>query len=229
MGVPFQRKRPGRLADVRPRPSRPGAGEGALCRRAGSVRRRRKPGAGQGRRRAGRYRLRDPAVGHRHRRCGRGEGRGVGRVPGQHLQPVRGRQQGGDRRRLCPGRAYRPAAICDQPGLRAFHGAARRDRGVGPGRGALHALRRRAIPAPGAPGARHPHLQDPGKPHPGHRRRCRRRVRHQGLAIPRAPPRAAGGEATAPAGQMGLRAQRGDPRRRARPRQHQRSRAGARR
>ncbi len=32
----------------------------------------------------------------------------------------------------------------------------------------------------------------------------------------------------APAGQLGLRAQRGDPRRRARPRQHQRSRAGAR-
>ena len=84
-------------------------------------------------------------------------------------------------------RAYRQAALCDQPGLRAFHGAARRDRRVGPGRGPLHALCRRAVPAPGAAGARDPHLQDPGEPHPGHRRRCRRRVRHQGLAVSRAP------------------------------------------
>ncbi len=61
------------------------------------------------------------------------------------------------------------------------------------------------------------------------RRRCRRRVRHQGLAVSRAPAGAAGRAETAPAGQMGLRAQRGDPRRRARPRQCHRRRTGARR
>ena len=48
----------------------------------------------------------------------------------------------------------------------------------------------------------------PESKHPGHRRRCRRRVRHQGLAVSRAPAGAARGEETAPAGQMDLRAQR---------------------
>ena len=44
----------GRVADVRPRPSRPRAGHGALRRRAGRLRRRRDAGAGEGRRRADR-------------------------------------------------------------------------------------------------------------------------------------------------------------------------------
>ena len=120
----------------------------------------------------------------------RGQNPGLGRMPRQHLEPVRDRQQGGDRRRLRRGRACRQAAICHQPGLRAFHGAARRFGGVGPRRGPLHALCRRAVPAPGAAGAGDPHLQGAGEPHPGHRRRCRRRVRHQGLAVPGAPARA---------------------------------------
>ena len=96
-----------------------------------------------------------------------GQDRGVARLPGQHLEPVRGRQPGGDRGRLRQGRAHRQAALRDQPGLRPFHGAARRDRRLGPGRGPLHALCRRAVPAPRAPGARDPHLQDPGKPASG--------------------------------------------------------------
>ena len=73
------------------------------------------------------------------------------------------------------------------------------------------------------------HLQDPRAPDPRHRRRRRRRLRHQGLAVPRAPPGAVGGAKAAAAGEVGVRAQRGDPRRRARPRQRQRGRAGARR
>ena len=56
-----------------------------------------------------------------------------------------------------------------------------------------------------------------------------RRLRHQGLAVPRAPPRAVGRAQGAPAGQVGVRAPRGHPRRRARARQRHRGRAGARR
>ena len=84
-------------------------------------------------------------------------------------------------------------------------------------------------PAPGAHRARHQHLQDPGAPDPGHRGRRRRRVRHQGLAVRRAPAGALGrAEGRAP-GQVAVRAPRGDPRRRARTRQRERRRAGARR
>jgi carbon-monoxide dehydrogenase large subunit len=56
-----------------------------------------------------------------------------------------------------------------------------------------------------------------------------RRLRHQGLAIPRAPPRALGRQEDPPARQVGVRAPRGHPRRRARARQRHRGGAGARR
>ncbi len=69
-----------------------------------------------------------------------------------------------------------------------------------PGRGPLHALCRRAVSAPRAAGARDAHLQGAGEPYQGDRRRCRRRVRHEGLAVPGAPARAVRGEAAAPAG-----------------------------
>ena len=53
----------------------------------------------------------------------------------------------------------------------------------------------------------------PEHQHPRHRGRRRRRLRHQGLAVRRAPPRAVGRPQARPAGQLGLRA----PRRRSRP------------
>jgi carbon-monoxide dehydrogenase large subunit len=71
-----------------------------------------------------------------------------------------------------------------------------------PGEGPFHPLRRCAVPASGAPGARHSYIQNPGEQDPGDRRRCRRRVRHEGLAISRASAGAARGEEIAPAGQM---------------------------
>jgi carbon-monoxide dehydrogenase large subunit len=46
MGVPFERKRPERLADVRSCLSRPRAAHGALCRRTGRLRGGRDAGAG---------------------------------------------------------------------------------------------------------------------------------------------------------------------------------------
>ena len=55
-----------------------------------------------------RRRLRAVAVGHRHRRRGEAGGAAsLGRVPGQRLEPVRSRRQGGRRRRLRP----RPAHV----------------------------------------------------------------------------------------------------------------------
>ena len=132
-----------------------------------------------------------------------GKNPGLGRMPGQHLEPVRDRRQGRDRGRFRRRGACRQAPLRDQPGLRAFHGAARRARCLGPGRGPLHPLRRRAVPAPRASGAGDAHLQNPRKPHPRHRRRCRRRVRHQGLAISGAPARAVRREAAAPSGALG--------------------------
>ena len=90
-------------------------------------------------------------------------------------------------------------ALRHHPRARAVHGAARRARRLGPGRGALHALRRRAVSAPRAERARHQHLQGPRAPDPRHRRRRRRRLRHQGLAVPRAPAGAVGGAQAGPA------------------------------
>ena len=49
----------------------------------------------------------------------------------------------------------RHAPLRDHPRARPVHGAARRARRVRPGRGPLHALRRRAVPAPRAQGAGH--------------------------------------------------------------------------
>ena len=101
--------------------------------------------------------------------------------------------------------------------------------GVGPGRGPLHPLRRRAIPAPGAPGAR--------RPASSRSRRARIRViagdvgggfGTKGWQYPEHRLVLLAAKKLAPAGQMDLRAQRGDPGRRARPRQRQRGRAGAR-
>ena len=82
-------------------------------------------------------------------------------------------------------------------------------------------------PAPRAQRAGHQHLQDPRAPDPRDRRRCRRRLRDQGLAVPRAQARAVGRAQGGPAGQVGVRAPRGHSRRRARARQRHRGRAGA--
>ena len=127
-----------------------------------------------------------PAVTVDRRRGRAGARRGVGRMPRQRLAHLRDRQQGGGRCRLRQGRARPQAALCDHPRPRAVHGAARRDRRVGPARGALHALCRRAVPAPRAPDAGRQHLQGARAADPRHRRRCRRRLRHQGLAVSRA-------------------------------------------
>ena len=216
----------GRLADVLAGASRAGRGAGALCRRAGGVRRRRDRGRGARCRRTDRHRLRDTAVRNRHGAGRRGENPGLGRMPGQHLEPVRDRRQGGDRCRLRARRACRQAALRDQPGLRAFHGAARRRGCLGPRRGPLYALCRRPVPASRPAGARDAHLQGAGEPYPGHCRGCRRRVRDEGLAVPRAPARAVRREAAAPSGALGVRQERGGARRRARARQCQRRRVG---
>ncbi len=70
-------------------------------------------------------------------------------------------------------------------------------------------------------------VQDPGDADPRRHRRCRRRLRHQGLAVCRASADPDGGAQARPAGQMELRAQRGAAGRRAWPRRDRRGRAGA--
>ena len=149
MGVPFQRKRPDGSPMFWRGASRPGRRAGALCRRAGRVRRRRDRCAGARRRRADRDRLRTllPSVTETaHGR--RAENPGVGRMPRQHLatcsRPATGQRPSAAFARR---RAHRQAPLCHQPGLRAIHGAARRGRRVRSGRGSLHALFRRAVPA----------------------------------------------------------------------------------
>ena len=195
-------------------PDRPGRGRDA--------------GPGRGRRRARPRRLRAAALGdvdgRGHRRRAR-----VGRVPRQRLQPLRGRRQG--RRRRRPGRRPpdRAPALRHQPRARPVHGAARRAGRLRSRRGALHALRRRAVSPPRPERAGHQHLQGSRAPDPRDRGRRRRGLRHQGLAVPRAPAGAVGGAQAGPAGEVVVRPARRHSRRRARARQRHRGRAGPRR
>ena len=230
MGVPFAAQAAGRLADVRPAASGPGARPGALCRRAGRVRRRRNPGAGEGRRRAGRGRLRAPALGHRHRRRGRARRAAVWDECPDNISNLfeAGNKAATDaafasaahivRRRYVISRVY--AHFMEPRGAIGV---------LGPGRGALHPLRR----------LQYPH-------------RVRQALATRIFKIPESQIRVIAGDVGGgfgtkgwqypehrlvllaakklrPAGQMDLRAQRGDPGRRARPRQYQRGRTGARR
>ena len=101
----------------------------------------------------------------------------------------------------------------------AVHGAARRARRLRSGGGSLHALRRRELSAPRAQHARQHGVQGAGEQRARGVPRRRRRLRRQGLAIRRAPAGAVGRAQARPAGEVALRTLRGDPRRRARPRQ----------
>ena len=74
--------------------------------------------------------------------------------------------------------------------------------------------------------AGHEHLPGPRAPDPRHRGGHRRRLRDQGLAVPGAPAGAVGRAEAGTAGQVGVRAARGDPGRRARPGHRERGRAG---
>ena len=217
---------PGRLADVCAAAPRADAGPRPLRRRPHRARDRRDAGPGRGRGRAGPRRVRAAAVGDVHR-GGRRRRPGVGRVRRQHLEPLRGRRQGGGRGRLRARGPRRPAPLRDHARARAVHGAARRARRLRSGRGPLHAPRGRPVPAPRAERAREQHLPGARAPDPRHRGRRRRRLRHQGLAVPRAQARAVGGAQARPARQVAVRAPRGDPGRRARAGQRQRRRAGA--
>ena len=184
-------------------------------------------GPGRRRRRAGRRGLRAPAVGdgdggrRRARRARR-----LGRVPRQRLQPLRGRRQGGRGRRPSRARTGDPPALRDHARARAVHGAARGAWASGiPPRSATPSTRTSSIPTASA--TRSPAISSrcPSTVSACRGRR-RRRLRHQGLAVPRAPAGALGRAPDRPARQVGLRAQRGHPRRRARARQRERGRAG---
>ncbi len=223
-----QAQAPRRRADVRAAPPGAGPGSGPLRGRSRGRGRGRDAGPGRGCRRAGRDRLRAAALGDLHGRGRRRRPR-VRRVPRQHLQRVRGRRPGGHRRRHRRRPPRGPPPLRHHARARPVHGGARRAGVLGSERGALHALRRRAVPAPRAQRAGDQHLQGPRAPDPRRRRRRRRRLRHQGLAVPRAPPRAVGGAQARAAGEVDVRPARGDPGRRARARQRHRGRAGPRR
>ncbi len=154
---------------------------------------------------------------------------GLGRMPRQRLARLRDRQQGRGRCRFrrAP-RMWCAGAMSSPASTRSSWSRAARSASTTPRdeRFTLYA------------DVQYPHrvrqmlanriFKMPEQPDPRRRRRCRRRLRHQGLAICRAPPGAVGGAQARPPGQMALRAQRGDARRRAWPRRHRRCRAGAR-
>ena len=121
--------------------------------------------------------------------------RGLGRVPRQHLatsSSAATRRR--PRRRSRAAAPRRQAPLRDHPRACAVHGAARRARRLRPGRGSLHALCRRAVSRTACAtcwpttSSRCPRAQMRVIA-----RRRRRRLRHQGLAVSRAPPVAVGG------------------------------------
>ena len=174
-------------------------------------------------------RLRAAALGDDDR--GHGEARragGMGRVPRQHLQHVeRGNKAATDA-------AIRSAAkvVSRRYVISRVHAQYMEPRGalgdLRRGRGPADPLRRRAVSPSRAQHAGAERLQGAREQDARDRAGCRRRLRHQGLAVCRASPDAVGGAQAAPAGQVDLRAQRGGDGRRARPRQYRRDRAGAR-
>ena len=155
--------------------------------------------------------------------------RRVGRKPRQHLAHHRARRPRGDRGGVRPGRAYRQTPLRHHPRPRAVHGAARRDRHLRSGGRPLHAVCRRELSAPRAQHARQHGVQGAGEPGPRGVPRRRRRLRRQGLAVCRSPAGAVGGAQARTAGEMAMRTFRGDPGRRAWPRQCRHDRAGVRR
>ena len=110
----------------------------------------------------------------------------------------------------------------------AVHGAAWRDRHLRSGGGSLHAVCRRELSAPRAEHARQHGVQGAGEQRARGVPRRGRRLRCQGLAVCRAPADAVGGAQDRTAGEMAVRALRGDPRRRAWARQRRHDRAGVR-
>ncbi len=231
LGMPkanMPRKRPDGKSDVCTAAAAADHRQGALCRRSDGDGDRRYAGRGEGRCRAGRDRLRGDPVGDPDR--GHGEARrarGMGRLPRQHLQPCRARQEAGDRRGDQVGGKSNQAALRDHAGACAVHGAARHARGLRSRRGSHDAIRRRAVSSPGAQHAGAERLQGAREQDAGDLGRCRRRLRHQGLAIYRASPDLVGGAQAGPAGEVDLRSLRGRDGRRTRPRQCRRDRAGA--
>ena len=224
LGIPWQHAAQAarRLADVRAAAAAAGHRPGALRRRPGGDGGRRDPGPGQGRRRAGRVdyeplpSVTDTADGRR------SPARPRSGTSAPTTSPTLPRA--GDKAATDAAFARAPqrdqAALRDHPRARPVHGAARRARRLRPGRGPLHALRRRAVSRTAcATCSRSNVFKIPRAPDPGHRGRRRRRLRHQGLAIRRAPARAVGGAQARAAGEVALRAARGDPGRRARARQ----------
>ena len=214
---------PHRGLDRRPR---------ALRRRSRGHGDRRDAGPGRGRRRAGPDRLRAAALGDLHRGGRRARrARGLGRVPRQHLQPLRGRRQGGHRRGVRDGAPRRHAAATSSPACTPSTWS----------RAARWASTIRARSATrSTPTCSIPHrvrnmlasniFKVPEQQDPRDRGRRRRRLRHQGLAVSRASPGPVGG-AQAAAGRSSGRASAARPMLADEhaPRQRQRGRAGARR
>ena len=119
----------GRLAHVRAGAPRPGPRPRAVRGRSRGPPGRRDGRPGRGRGRAGPDRLRAAALGDGD--GGGGPARqpaGVGRVPRQRLQRLRGRRPGGGRRRLRAGGSRRPPPLRHHAGPRPVHGAAGRAR-----------------------------------------------------------------------------------------------------
>ena len=144
---------------------------------------------------------------------------GVGRMPGQRQQRVRGRQPRGDRGARSPRAAH---VVKRRYTVSRVHAQFMEPRGAlgewDRGDGPLHAALRRAVPAPRARDPRRRAEGPASTAGPRRQPRRRRRVRRQGLGAPRAPARAVARAQARPAGEMDLRPQRGAARRRARAR-----------
>ena len=205
--MPRSRRQCRRFADAARALSPSRQGCGAPCRRHGGLRRRRDACPGARRGGSHRRRIREPAGGQRHH--GRDEARSAARLAGaqgQYRLRRRDGLEGEGRGRLRQGASCDEAQDREQPSRHELHGNARRRR-------ELQSPLRALSPEPRQPRrARHSRralgcgVQGAEGEGACHDRRCRRRLRHQGLLLSRIPARRRGGEALGPHGRLGRRA-----------------------
>ena len=159
----------------------------ALRRRSGGVRR--------GRDAAIRPRMRPRRSRSTTRRCPRSQASRTRSKPGAPTAAarpirtirlsVRGRRQGRGRTRVGGRRPRGQASHGDQPDHHQLDGAARLPRRIRSARRPLHLALHGARPARDPPRACERSVQGAGDPGPHHLGECRRRLRHEGRALPR--------------------------------------------
>ena len=207
---------------------RAGAGQGPACRRPGRAGRCRDAHRGAQCRRSSRGGLRRAArCGRRARRAEARRARGLRRHPGQRLRRLGSGRSACDGCRVQEGGARRAHQPGEQPSGRQSDGVARGDRRVRPRPWTVHAVDQQPVSAhrQAADGQLRP--QHPAAQAAGGVPRRGRRLRRQAVSLRRRGGGHLGGGPAGPAGEVGMRAQRGLPVGCPRPRSRHRGRDGA--